>query len=416
MRSIKLGLLLAVFVAVSQAQFGNNAKRIQGVLVCADTPTNTQVFAYNSSRGCWTPSSAGGSGSVTSVGLAGTANQITVTGATPITGSGSWTLTLPSILTLPGTLNKITFTPPTTAWTIQPSADNQTTIVPTGTLVNTGVTTLSSLANLGTIATGTWQSTKIGLAYGGTNADLSATGGTSQVLKQTSVGGAVTVARLACADLSDSAPGCSATYPILTAPISGNWTAFNTGSMVQAPTFGSGRFTWAGINASGGDHVQGVATAIPSAPYTATFRIWPLLGGNNTTPTNFPAVQVGWADGTVGTPGKLVTAGPVWVPGGVTLGGANCNSTTSVNGNLTLATILQKGPYISSGGPVWLRLTDNSTNWLVDYSYDGYNWVNIVTETRNTFATATQLVVQTNPSNSSVSQAVVFDSYATGVP
>jgi hypothetical protein len=54
-----------------------------------------------------------------------------------------------------------------------------------------------------TVTAATWNGTKIGLLYGGTNADLSATGGTSQVLKQTSVGGAVTVARLAAADLSD---------------------------------------------------------------------------------------------------------------------------------------------------------------------------------------------------------------------
>jgi hypothetical protein len=39
--------------------------------------------------------------------------------------------------------------------------------------------------------------------------DLSGTGGTSQVLKQTSSGGAITVARLACADLSDSGTSCT---------------------------------------------------------------------------------------------------------------------------------------------------------------------------------------------------------------
>lgn len=50
----------------------------------------------------------------------------------------------------------------------------------------------------------------VALSRGGTNADLSATGGTSQVLKQTSAGGAVTVARLACADLSNASASCSA--------------------------------------------------------------------------------------------------------------------------------------------------------------------------------------------------------------
>jgi len=39
--------------------------------------------------------------------------------------------------------------------------------------------------------------------------DFSATGGTSQVVKQTGAGSALTVARLACADLSDSGAGCT---------------------------------------------------------------------------------------------------------------------------------------------------------------------------------------------------------------
>ena len=39
--------------------------------------------------------------------------------------------------------------------------------------------------------------------------DFSATGGTSQVVKQTSAGGAFTVARLACADLSNAAASCA---------------------------------------------------------------------------------------------------------------------------------------------------------------------------------------------------------------
>ena len=43
--------------------------------------------------------------------------------------------------------------------------------------------------------------------------NFSGTGGTSQVVKQTSSGGAFTVARLQCSDLSDAASGCSATSP-----------------------------------------------------------------------------------------------------------------------------------------------------------------------------------------------------------
>lgn len=65
------------------------------------------------------------------------------------------------------------------------------------------LTSATSLASVGTITTGTWTATKIGLLYGGTNADLTGTGGTSQFLRQNSLGGAITVVRPAVADLSD---------------------------------------------------------------------------------------------------------------------------------------------------------------------------------------------------------------------
>jgi len=47
----------------------------------------------------------------------------------------------------------------------------------------------------------------VGVSHGGTGADLSATGGTSRVLKQTSAGAAVSVAQLASTDIADLASG-----------------------------------------------------------------------------------------------------------------------------------------------------------------------------------------------------------------
>jgi hypothetical protein len=74
--------------------------------------------------------------------------------------------------------------------------------------------TLSAPGLTGAITgAGTWTAGKIGLAYGGTNSDLSATGGTSQFLKQNSVGAPVTVVQPAFSDLSGTASGSQLPAP-----------------------------------------------------------------------------------------------------------------------------------------------------------------------------------------------------------
>lgn len=70
---------------------------------CMGGGSGAVAFRVGSAWNCST-GTPGGSGTVTSVGLAGTANQITVTGASPITTSGSWALSFPAGgVTLPGT-------------------------------------------------------------------------------------------------------------------------------------------------------------------------------------------------------------------------------------------------------------------------------------------------------------------------
>lgn len=79
-----------------------------------------------------------------------------------VTGSGgicalNGVCTFSSAITFSSTVNKITLTPPSTAWTIQPSGNNQTTTIPGGTLLNAAGSGLSVSAST------------ISLCDGGTN-------------------------------------------------------------------------------------------------------------------------------------------------------------------------------------------------------------------------------------------------------
>lgn len=121
-------------------------------------------------------------GAMTTVGAFGF--TFTFTGATGVTFPTSGTLATTSQLPTPAALTE--------------SNDTNVTL----TLGGTPSTALLQAVSI----TAGWSGL-LGLARGGTNANLSATGGTSQVLRQSSNGAAVTVSQLAAADLSNNTTG-----------------------------------------------------------------------------------------------------------------------------------------------------------------------------------------------------------------
>lgn len=173
----------------------------------------------------------------------------------------------------------------------------------------TGLTTSAAASTINLEGT-------LGLAHGGTNADLSTTGGTSKVLKQTTMGGAVTVAQLAASDLSNGTTGSGAavlaTSPTLTTPSLGvaSATSLSFGGSALAryevgtwtPTDASGAsLTFTGVSAgytvignmafvyveltypSTADGSQAIITGLPVAVPNAGYAVQGLLSLNTTT-------------------------------------------------------------------------------------------------------------------------------------
>lgn len=156
------------------------------------------------------------------------------------------------------------------------------------------------------------------LVRGGTGADLSATGGTSQVLKQTSVGGVITVGQLSVTDISGAAPIAS---PVFTGV-----------PTTPAITFSGGSGSPSGIPASiGGNMWLGTGYGSPSA---ARFIIgdgssWRVEFAKRTASTE--TVQAYISD-----QGNINVVGNYFV-GGVQIAAANLSNGVIGTGNIVLA-------------------------------------------------------------------------------
>lgn len=148
----------------------------------------------------------------------------------------------------------------------------------------------TSITTLGTIGTGTWQSSVIGVTYGGTGSNLSATGGTSQVLKQTSAGGNVTVGQLAASDLSNGTTGSGAVVlagsPTLTGtPLSTTAAADTNTTQIATTSFVVGQASASSPLANAETAVAGTSLRYSRQDHVHPFAVGQQVGYSQSTYT-----------------------------------------------------------------------------------------------------------------------------------
>lgn len=171
-----------------------------------------------------------------------------------------------------------------------------------------------SITTLGTIGTGSWQGTKIGLAYGGTNADLAVTGGAGQYLKQSSSGAAITVGAIPATDLA--------------------YSGLTTGQIFQAS--GATAAGFAALNLATAVSITGILPSANGGTGQSSYAVGDLLYASGSAALSKLA---GVAIGNALISGGVTTA-PAWGKIGLTthvsglLPSANGGSGTNNTGNL----------------------------------------------------------------------------------
>ncbi|HSX52819.1 MAG TPA: hypothetical protein VLF90_00390 [Patescibacteria group bacterium] len=191
----------------------------------------------------------------------------------------------------------------------------------------------TDIATVGTVTAGTWTSTKIGLAYGGTNADLSGTGGASQILKQNSSGAAITVGTLAHSALTGLSADDHTQYALLAGRSGGQNLIGGTGSgdnlTLKSSSNGTvGKIIFGGASGTTAyDEVNdriGIGTNAPSSLLNITGSQPATVGGSTGTAPASSIVVTGATGGST----NIITSGT----GGA---GADTTFTTGTGGQST---------------------------------------------------------------------------------
>jgi hypothetical protein len=275
---------------------------------------------------------------------AGTLGNLATTGTGNVVLATSPTLTTPTLGVATATsINKLTLTAPASSATLTlangstfatsgaysvtltASATTNVTLPTSGTLVSSTVATLSNLSGIGTITSGTWNGTQIGVTYGGTGLTAIATG---DILYGSATN---TLSRLAA--------GTNGYVLTLAAGVP-SWAA---ASSIPYPSAGIANSTGSAWGTSYSTTGSGTVLALATSPSLTT----PNIGVATATTVNrvtitapFTSATLTLADGSIlATAGGFSTTLTTTAPTNVTLPTSGTLVNTAVAGLSNLATV-----------------------------------------------------------------------------
>jgi hypothetical protein len=315
-----------------------------------------------------TGNASGGSG-VTSITLAGTSNQITVTGTCTVTTTGTCTFSLPSGLQLPGTINKLTLTQPATGATVTIVDGKTLTVSKTLTFTGTDGVTITFPASSATVATLGLTNTFTG------RQDAGGAASTAPNQVGTSLPGTCAVGDTyfkSDATAGSNVYGCTATNSwtvqggsgsgmlpwmptAATPPALSNWTQINPST---SATFSD---VTNGVTVQGGTSTNDLALLIKNAPgvaFTATSKIVFACPGGNFQ----EIIALAVSDGT-----KYEVTGPIYVNASLVTFLGKWNTSTSFNSDYTNTPFVM----INDGNSAFFRVQYNGTNLIYSFSGSG---------------------------------------------
>lgn len=352
-------------------------------LYCGVSLAQCGIIVLNPLTGLLDCTGLASSGSVSSVGLDGTANQITVTGSSPITSSGSWTLSIPDQFIIP--LNA----------TVRSSVGVGTVGSVTGSINIAGSSGLSGLATITTNSVGSSiyvpalriqnintstqcvQANSFGDTTGSGNACGNVLASGSLASSSLVAGGGSKAVQVPCSGCTLDSSGDLTITGWFSSGVGGSLAGLAALGSGTLPTFGAGSGE---VPTTGYNGWSGAASGVSSS-YLGIMPVAVPAAGQLMV---FPAPTSGLTQGTwIGTGGSAGDLGKVIAAGTSALGTSSISSQTcatvvtttatgaastdsvSWNPNASIKAVTGYVPQITGGLYISVYLTSNAINWDV---------------------------------------------------